>query len=136
MADERGSEPAREEARVDEEVRAAYRQPSALDEPARERLLSRLDSARGASPARGVRGWFAVREFRARPAAVFTTLVVVLVGGALPYSPVAAPLGLAPLPGSYFLFVALVVGTYLVFIEIVKHKVMGKLIAGAEANVG
>ena len=81
MADERGSEPAREEARVDEEVRAAYRQPSALDEPARERLLSRLDSARGASPARGVRGWFAVREFRARPAAVFATLVVVLAAG-------------------------------------------------------
>jgi Mg2+-importing ATPase len=78
------------------------------------------------------------RPWRSLPSMplVVTTLVVVLVGGALPYSPVAAPLGLAPLPGSYFLFVALVVGTYLVFIEIVKHKVMGKLIAGAEANVG
>jgi len=71
----------RETTRVDDEIRAAYQHPSALDEPARERLLSRLVSERGASPARGIRGWFAVHEYHARPAWVFATLVAVLAAG-------------------------------------------------------
>ena len=76
-ASERAQE--REEAALDDRVRAAYRQPSPLDEPASERLLSRLAS----EPTRpsGVRAWFAVREYHARPAWVFATLVAVLAAG-------------------------------------------------------
>ena len=66
-------------ARLDEVVRAAYRQPSAADEPARTRLLARLASETGA--ARGFRGWFAVREYHARPVWVAATLVAVLAAG-------------------------------------------------------
>jgi len=71
---------AREEALTDERVRNAYRAPSAADDPARERLLARLAAVR--STPRGVRGWFAVRSFQARPVAVFATFVAVLAGGA------------------------------------------------------
>ena len=76
----------REEALTDARVRAAYRQPSAADEPARERLLARLAAERGAPraaapAASGVRWWFAAHAFRARPAWVFVALVAVLVAG-------------------------------------------------------
>jgi len=73
--------PDREDSRVEAQFRAAYQRPSAQDEPARERLLSRLAAERGAAPARGVRGWFAVRSFQARPAAVFAAFVAVLAAG-------------------------------------------------------
>jgi|SRR5689334_12819192 len=66
---------------LDERVRAAYRQERAGDEPARARLLARLAAERSASRAGGLRGWFAVRSFHARPAAVFATLVAVLAAG-------------------------------------------------------
>jgi Mg2+-importing ATPase len=75
------------------------------------------------------------RPWRSLPSAplVVTTLLVVTIGAVLPFVPLAGPLGLAPLPLGYFLFVAVVVGTYLVVIEIVKHKVLRGLIARAEA---
>jgi Mg2+-importing ATPase len=60
---------------------------------------------------------------------VITTLTVVLIGAALPYTPAATPLGLKPLPLTYFVFLGLVVGTYLVLVEIVKEKVMRRLFA-------
>ncbi len=56
-----------------------------------------------------------------------TTLLVVLVGAVLPFSPVARPLGLTPLPLTYFVFLTLVVGTYLVVAEVVKHRIMARL---------
>jgi len=56
-------DPEREEKRVDERIRAAYRQPSAAEEPARERLIARLASER-TPRAGGLRGWFAVREYQ------------------------------------------------------------------------
>ncbi|WP_277957953.1 magnesium-translocating P-type ATPase [Anaeromyxobacter oryzisoli] len=69
-----------------------------------------------------------------------TTLLVVLIGAVLPFTPAAAPLGLAALPSSYFLFLALVVGTYLVLVELVKARVMRRLLFGAtrwpEVRVG
>ena len=65
---------------MNERVRAAYRAPSAADEPARERLLARLAAER--SLPRGARGWFAVRSFQARPVAVFAAFVAVLAAGA------------------------------------------------------
>jgi Mg2+-importing ATPase len=56
-----------------------------------------------------------------------TTLLVVLIGAALPYTPAAGPLGFQALPPTYFLFLALVVGTYLALVEVVKEKVMRRL---------
>ena len=56
-----------------------------------------------------------------------TTLLIVLIGAVLPYTPAAGPLGLAPLPPAYFLFLTLAVGTYLVLVEIVKAQVMRRL---------
>jgi Mg2+-importing ATPase len=60
-----------------------------------------------------------------------TTLFVVLIAGILPYTPLAHPLGLEPLPPGYFLFLVLAVGTYLVLVEIVKERVMRRLLPGA-----
>jgi Mg2+-importing ATPase len=69
------------------------------------------------------------RPWRNRPSfpLVVTTLLVVLIGIVLPYSPVATALGFAALPGSYFAFLALVVGTYLAVIEFVKAKVLRRV---------
>jgi Mg2+-importing ATPase len=60
-----------------------------------------------------------------------TTVVVVLIGGVLPYTPVATALGLVPMPWTYFVFVAVVVTTYLGLVEVVKHRVIGRLRATA-----
>jgi Mg2+-importing ATPase len=57
-----------------------------------------------------------------------TTLLVVVVGALLPWTPAAAPLGLAPLPGGYFAFLALVIGTYLAIVEVVKQRMMRRLL--------
>jgi P-type Mg2+ transporter len=64
---------------------------------------------------------------------IVTTLTVVAIGAALPYTPVAGALGFAPLPAGYFGFLLAVVGTYLVIVEIVKRKVMQHLLPGATA---
>ena len=62
---------------------------------------------------------------------IVTTLAVVAIGALLPYSPVAAALGLAALPAATSpSFVA--VGTYLVIVEIVKGRVMRRLLPGPE----
>jgi hypothetical protein len=74
-------DPEREETQLDARVRAAYRQPSAADGPARERLLARLAADAPARRASGLRWWFAVRAFQARPAWVLATLVAVLAAG-------------------------------------------------------
>ena len=53
--------------------------------------------------------------FRSRPSAplVWTTLAVVAIGIALPYTPLAAPLGFTPLPGMFFLLLGAATVTYL-----------------------
>ena len=56
-----------------------------------------------------------------------TTLAVALVGCALPFSPLAAPLGFTALPGRYFVYLAIVVVTYLVLVELVKHALLKRL---------
>ncbi len=71
---------------------------------------------------------FVIRTMRApwksRPSAslTVTTLGIVAVGLILPYSPLAAPLGFTPLPGSYFAFLAAATATYLFLVEIAKRK--------------
>lgn len=56
-----------------------------------------------------------------------TTLLMVAIGIGLPYSPLAPFLGFVPLPGAYFLFLAGATGTYLLLVEIVKHRLIGRL---------
>jgi Mg2+-importing ATPase len=62
---------------------------------------------------------------------IATTLIVVAIGAALPQTAVAGALGFAPLPPAYFAFLLGVVGTYLVIVEMVKRRVMLRLLAGA-----
>jgi len=62
-----------------------------------------------------------------RPLAV-TTLLIVLLGMALPFMPLAAVLGFAPLPIGYFGFLLLATATYLLLVEVVKRALMRRLL--------
>ncbi len=70
------------------------------------------------------------RPWKNRPSAplVVTTLAVVAIGALLPLSPLAAPLGLARLPAAYYGFLVLGVGSYLVVVELVKPRLMRRLL--------
>ena len=57
-----------------------------------------------------------------------TTVLVVLLGAALPYTPLGPPLGLHPLPPMYFAFLGGVTGTYLVLVDLVKRQIMRRLL--------
>jgi P-type Mg2+ transporter len=63
---------------------------------------------------------------RSRPslALTVTTVAVVLIGIALPFSPLAPALGFVPLPGLYFGFLTVATITYLGFVEIVKRRLI------------
>jgi len=65
------------------------------------------------------------RPWRSRPsgALAITTLVIALLGVLLPYTPLAAPLGFTPLPLMYFAFLVPATLTYLLLVEIVKHRI-------------
>ena len=56
-----------------------------------------------------------------------TTILVVLAGLALPFSPLAGVLGFTPLPAAYFLFLVIATSTYLLLVELAKRRVMGRL---------
>ena len=73
---------------------------------------------------------------RSRPSLALsvTTVLVVLVGGILPFTPLAATLGLVPLPGAYFVFLGAVTMTYLVLVELVKRRLMRKLLGTGPAT--
>ncbi len=49
------------------------------------------------------------------------TLLVIAITIALPYTPLAGPLGFTPLPGTYLLSIALIVGLYFICAEITKR---------------
>jgi Mg2+-importing ATPase len=68
--------------------------------------------------------------FRSRPSLplTLTTVLVVLIGVILPFTPLAAALGLVPLPGAYFVFLGGVTATYLVLVEVVKRRLMDQLL--------
>ena len=68
--------------------------------------------------------------WRSRPSRplLTTTLAVVVLGAALPFTPLAALLGFAPLPAGYFAFLAGAVATYLALVEVVKRRVMARLL--------
>jgi len=74
--------------------------------------------------------------FRSRPSLplTVTTLVVVLIGVILPFTPLAPALGLVPLPGAYFVFLGGVTLTYLVLVELVKRRLMRQLLGMGAAT--
>jgi Mg2+-importing ATPase len=68
-----------------------------------------------------------LRSRPSRPLLV-SVVSVVLVGMVLPYSPLAGPLGFTPLPAGYLLLLVGVAGTYLLLVERVKHRLLGRLL--------
>ena len=50
-----------------------------------------------------------------------TTVLIVIIGVLLPYSPLATLLGFTKLPGAYFSFLAISTVTYLLLVEFAKH---------------
>jgi Mg2+-importing ATPase len=63
---------------------------------------------------------------RSRPSAALavTTLLVVLIGTTLPFTPLASWMGFTPLPAGFFLFLIAVVGAYLLLVETLKRRLM------------
>jgi P-type Mg2+ transporter len=57
-----------------------------------------------------------------------TTVLVVLIGVILPFTPLATVLGFVPLPGAYFVFLSTVTITYLVLVELVKRRLIRNLL--------
>jgi Mg2+-importing ATPase len=68
--------------------------------------------------------------FRSRPSLplAVTTVLVVLVGVILPFTPLAATLGFVALPAAYFVFLGGVTITYLALVEVVKRRLMRRLL--------
>jgi Mg2+-importing ATPase len=64
-----------------------------------------------------------------------TTLAVVVVGALLPFTPFAEMLGFVPLPTGFFLFVAAATLTYLVLVEVVKRRVLGRALGASTDGV-
>jgi P-type Mg2+ transporter len=64
---------------------------------------------------------------RPSPALAATTLLVVLIGILLPFSPLAGPLGFVSLPGGFFTFLAAVTITYLLLVERAKRRLLRRL---------
>jgi P-type Mg2+ transporter len=65
---------------------------------------------------------------RSRPSLplAFTTIIIVAIGGLLPFLPLAGGLGFVPLPGSYFAFLIASTITYLLLVEIAKRQLFRK----------
>jgi Mg2+-importing ATPase len=68
--------------------------------------------------------------FRSRPSRplAVTTVLVVLIGVVVPFTPLAATLGFVPLPATYFVFLGGVTVTYLALVEVVKRRLMRRLL--------
>lgn len=69
------------------------------------------------------------RPWKSRPSLwlTVTTLLVVLIGVLLPYSPLASALGFVPLPAAYLAFVAVATVTYIALVEAVKQRLMSRM---------
>jgi Mg2+-importing ATPase len=68
------------------------------------------------------------RPWRSRPstALAVTTIAIVAIGIALPFSPLARELGFTPLPAMYFVFLTIATITYLWLVELAKRRLMGE----------
>src|SRR5881628_4194068 len=73
---------------------------------------------------------------RSRPSLplAVTMVLVVVIGMILPFTPLAATLGFMPLPGAYFVFLGAATMTYLVLVELVKRRLMRKLLSTGPAT--
>jgi Mg2+-importing ATPase len=78
-----------------------------------------------------------MNPLRSRPSLplAVTTVLVALISGILPFTPLAATLGFVPLPGAYFVFLGGVIMTYLVLVELVKRRLMRKLLGTSLATL-
>jgi Mg2+-importing ATPase len=63
-----------------------------------------------------------------------TVLIIVAAGNLLPLSPLAGPLGLAPLPGSYYAYLVVVTLVYLILVEIGKRLLLGRTVREGRAE--
>jgi len=70
------------------------------------------------------------KAIRSRPslALTMTTIAIVLVGVALPFTPLASLLGFTPLPVLFLFFLGGATVTYVGFVEIVKRRLMRRLL--------
>jgi Mg2+-importing ATPase len=68
---------------------------------------------------------------RSRPShpLTITTLLIVAIGILLPFTPLANPLGFAPLPLAYFAFLAGMTAIYLYLVQLVKRRLMGGMLS-------
>jgi P-type Mg2+ transporter len=57
-----------------------------------------------------------------------TTILIVIIGIALPYSPLAALLGFTALPASFFTFLAISTVTYLLLVELAKRRLFARMV--------
>jgi Mg2+-importing ATPase len=76
--------------------------------------------------------------FRSRPslALTATTVAVVMVGIVIPFTSLGRVLGFTPLPLAFFLFLAGASSTYLVLVELVKRRLMRRLLGSASPREG
>jgi Mg2+-importing ATPase len=68
--------------------------------------------------------------FKSRPSLplVLSIAVIVAIGVWLPFSPLDHLLGFVPLPAGYFVFLVGATLLYLELVEIVKRRIMGRLL--------
>jgi Mg2+-importing ATPase len=68
--------------------------------------------------------------FRSRPSLPLTatTIAVVAAGIVIPFTSLGTILGFTPLPWTFFIFLGGAAGTYLLLVEIVKRKLMRRLV--------
>jgi len=55
-----------------------------------------------------------------------TTLVIVIIGVLIPYSPLARDLGFTTLPGPFYAFLAISTATYLLLVELAKRRLFAR----------
>jgi Mg2+-importing ATPase len=69
-----------------------------------------------------------LNPFKSRPSVplAITTVLIVIVGIWLPYSPLAHHLGFTALPGPFFTFLAISTVTYLLLVELAKKKLFSR----------
>jgi Mg2+-importing ATPase len=67
---------------------------------------------------------------RSRPslALTLTTIAIVIFATLLPYTGLGALIGFTPLPLVFLLFIAVATGTYLLLVEVVKRRLMRRLV--------
>ena len=67
---------------------------------------------------------------RSRPslALTLTTLAIVVFGAVLPYTRLGSLIGFTPLPLEFLLFISFATGTYLLLVEVVKRRLMRRLV--------